>query len=86
MKSPAFTLEEDLYALASLSPTNAVQVRLAQYLQSIQAAGSLAHKEKWVDHITAYMHALEDLELLNAEQWILLRELVTRACLRSSAA
>lgn len=86
MKSQPFTLAEDLYALSALAPTISVEQRVAQYLQVIETSSSLAHREKWMDQIAGYMHALEDLDLLTAEQWVLLRELVTRASLRSNLA
>ncbi|EPJ75745.1 hypothetical protein CFII64_28039 [Pseudomonas sp. CFII64] len=79
-----FSFEDDLSALSALSPTSVVKQRIAGYLQSIQACSSLAQRDKLMELIAGYMQALEDLELLTAEQQTLLRELVTRANMRSN--
>jgi hypothetical protein len=83
MESRAFTLEEDLYALSSLAPTAKVEQRIAKLLQLIETSSSLAQRDKPMGLITGYIHALEDLGALDEEQQTLLRELVTRASLRS---
>ncbi|HEX8542682.1 MAG TPA: hypothetical protein VF671_13355 [Pseudomonas sp.] len=84
MNLQVFSFEDDLSALSALSPTSVVKQRIASYLQSIQASSTLAQRDKLMGLITGYMQALEDLELLTAEQQKLLRELVTRANMRSS--
>ena len=85
MESQAFTLEEDLYALSSLAPSAKVEQRIAKLLQLIETSSSLAQRDKSMSVIAGYMQALEDLCSLDEEQQGLLRELVTRAILRSDA-
>ena len=61
-----------------LLPTLNAEKQLGRYLQLIRTATSREQLSKWIDQVSGYMQALSDLELLNAEQAILLRELVTR--------
>ncbi len=80
--SQPYTLDEDLYALSALIPVFNVEKQLARYLQLIQMSASREQLSKWVEQVAGYMQAPSDLDLLSAEQEILLRELVTRANFR----
>lgn len=72
-------MDARLYALSPLMLTLNTEKQLGRYLQLIQTAASRGQLSKWTEQITGYIQALNDLELLNAAQAILLRELVTRA-------
>lgn len=84
MHPPIFSLQEDLHALAELLPTTQAEKQLGSYLQLIQTAGNREQLDKWLEQVSGYLQALDDLSLLNTEQAILLRELVTRAHMRST--
>jgi hypothetical protein len=83
MSHPIFSLQEDLSALAELLPSIDAEKQLGTYLQLIQTAPSREQLNKWLGQVTGYLQALDDLKLLSKEQAILLRELVTRAHMRS---
>jgi hypothetical protein len=84
MTPPLFSLQEDLHALAELLPTSEAEAQLGSYLQLIQTAGTRDQLNKWLEQVSGYLQALNDLALLDKEQAILLRELVTRAHMRST--
>lgn len=84
MNSPNFSLQEDLEALAELLGNQAATRQVGTYLQRIQTAPSRDQLTKWLEQVTGYIQALHDVGMLNDEQSILLRELVTRALIRSS--
>lgn len=83
MNSPTFSLQEDLHALAELLDNGNAVTQLGGLLQRIQTAPSRDQLTKWLEQITGYLLALDDFGLLDREQAILLRELVTRAHMRS---
>jgi hypothetical protein len=83
MNMPFFSLQEDLFALSELQLTVAAEKQLSFYLQTIETAPSRAHLDKRLDQASGYLQALADFSLLNEQQSILLRELVTRASMRS---
>lgn len=68
MECQAFTLEEDLYALASLAPSAKVEQQIAKLLQLVETSTSLAQRDKLMSVIAGYMQALEDLCSLDEEQ------------------
>jgi hypothetical protein len=78
-----FSLQEDLFVLSELQLTAAAEKQVGSYLQTIETAPSRAHLDKRLDQVSGYLQALDDFNLLNDQQLILLRELVTRASMRS---
>lgn len=84
MISSNFSLQEDIQALAELLDNVHAAKQVGLYLQRIQTAPSKDQLTKWLEQVTGYTQALDDLGLLNSEQSILLRELVTRALMRNA--
>ncbi len=84
MNSPIFSLQEDLEALAELLSNPDAARQVGTYLQRIQTAPSKDQLGKWLEQVTGYVQALHDVNMLNEEQSILLRELVTRALMRNA--
>lgn len=84
MKSSIFSLQEDIQALAELLDNPHAAQQVGTYLQRIQTAPSKDQLAKWLDQVTGYNQALHDVGILNEQQSILLRELVTRALMRNS--
>jgi hypothetical protein len=83
MNSPTFSLQEDLQVLGELLHNATAATQLGSYLQRIQTAPSRDQLNKWLEQVVGYLQALNDFNLLDGEQTILLRELVTRAHMRS---
>jgi HPt (histidine-containing phosphotransfer) domain-containing protein len=83
MNSPTFSLQEDLHALAELLENVNAVTQLGSLLERIQTAPSRDHLTKWLEQVSGYLLALDDFALIDREQAILLRELVTRAHMRS---
>lgn len=83
MTMQLFSLQEDLFVLSELQLTAAAEKQVGCYLQTIETAPSRAHLDKRLDQISGYLQALDDFSLLNEQQSILLREIVTRASMRS---
>jgi hypothetical protein len=83
MIKQVFSLQEDLFVLSELQLTAAAEKQVGSYLQTIETAPSRAHLDKRLDQVSGYLQALDDFSLLNDQQFILLRELVTRASMRS---
>lgn len=83
MITQLFSLQEDLFVLGELQLTVASEKQVGFYLQAIETAPSRAHLDKKLDQVSGYLQALQDFSLLNEQQYILLRELITRASMRS---
>jgi len=84
MNSTNFSLQEDLLALSELLANRKAATQVGTFLQRIETAPSRDQRTKWLEQVTGYVHALHDVEMLNAEQSILIRELITRAIMRNS--